>query len=307
MLRTDLAAPFFSVVIPAWNRAHIIGRTIESCLGQDFGDFEIVVVDDGSTDATRDAVARYPDPRIRYVRQENAGASAARNRGAIEARGRYLAFLDSDDEFLSGKLSAFRNAIGDVPDPRVVWYSPLWFQRGEGNRMVKPARPIAVDETVGDYLFAGDGLMQTSTLVVPTDLFRQVRFDPALRVLEDLDLCLRLEAAGGRFRMVPGPQVVWYDDTSEGRLSYTVEPRHVLAWASAAKPMLTRRAEAGLLARHAAPGLIRRAPLRAAAMLGRGVSCGGLSAGRAASLLVRGAAPGLYARLRDAIVSRRAV
>lgn len=298
-------APFFSVVIPAWNRQSLVGRTIRSCLAQDFQDFEIVVVDDGSTDDTRGAVLAFGDPRIRYIRQDNAGASAARNRGGAEARGRYIAFLDSDDEFLPGKLSAFHAAIGDTGS-EVCWYSPLWFHRGDGNRLLKPERPIAEGERVGDYLFASDGLMQTSTLVIPRDLFLKVGFDPALRTLEDLDLCLRLEAAGGRFRMVPGAQVVWYDDTPVGRLSYTVTPDHVLRWARDARGLMSRRAQAGFLARHAAPGLMRKSPLRAVGMLCRAVATGGLSAPRAGTLLLRGIAPGAYGRLRDGVVRRRA-
>lgn len=305
-LSTQAGAPFFSVVIPAWNRQHLIARTINSCLAQDFSDFEVVVVDDGSSDDTRGAVAAFSDPRIRYVWQENAGASAARNRGAAEARGLYVAFLDSDDEFLPGKLSAFHAAIASAGDAALCWYSPLWFHRGDGNRLLKPARAIGADERVGDYLFAGEGLMQTSTLVIPRDLFLTVGFDADLRTLEDLDLCLRIEAAGGQFRMLPGPQVVWYDDTPVGRLSYTVTPDHVLGWAAQARGLMSARARAGFLARYAAPGLIRQNPLRAIGMLGRGVTTGGLSAPRAGSLLLRGIAPGAYGRLRDALVQRRA-
>lgn len=297
--------PFFSIVIPAWNRAALIARTLKSCLAQSFDDFEIVVVDDGSSDDTKGAVQAFEDPRVVYVWQENGGASHARNRGARAAKGRYVAFLDSDDEFMPGKLAAFHAAIVVADDPSLVWYSPLWFHRGDDNRLQKPARSIGADERVGDYLFAGEGLMQTSTLVIPRELFLRVGFDIGLKTLEDLDLCLRIEAAGGRFRMLPDPQVVWYDDRADGRLSYTVTPDHVLDWAEQARGMMTPRAHSGFLARYAAPGLIRRQPLRAMAMLGRAVATGSLSAPRAGSLLVRGAAPGMYGRLRDAIVRRR--
>lgn len=169
--------PFFSIIIPAYNRSRSIGRAVGSCLAQDMEAIEVIVVDDGSTDDTPHQVAKFMDPRVVYVRQENAGASAARNRGARVARGKYLAFLDSDDEFLPGKLSRFAAAI-EAAGPEaegIVWYSPLYFQRGEGNRLLKPDRPIGADERVGDYLFATDGLMQTSTLVIESRLFDQVR------------------------------------------------------------------------------------------------------------------------------------
>lgn len=150
--------PFFSIVIPAYNRADKIGRTLASCLAQTEPDFEIVIVDDGSRDQTRAAVEAVGDARIRYIWQENAGASAARNRGAAEARREYVAFLDSDDEFLPGKLAAFRAAIAAASEQGpIVWYSPLFFHRSDDNRMVKPDRAIAAGQRVGDYLFAEDG------------------------------------------------------------------------------------------------------------------------------------------------------
>ena len=301
------APPFFSIVIPAYNRADKIGRTLASCLAQTEADFEIVVVDDGSRDATRAAVEAVGDARIRYIWQENAGASAARNRGAHEARGGYLAFLDSDDEFLIGKLAAFRAAIeaASGQDGPIVWYSPLYFHRSDDNRMVKPDRAIAPDQPVGDYLFVEDGLMQTSTLVVPRALFAEVGFDESLRCLEDLDLCLRLEEAGARFKMLPEPLVVWYDDQSEGRLSYTTRPAEVTDWAARQSTRLTPRAEAGFLARFLAPEIARAQPMRALGILRTAVQQGGLSSKRAAAIMLRGVAPGTYRRLRDAVVKVR--
>lgn len=94
-----------SVVIPSYERAGFIGRAIESVLAQTYQDFEILVVDDGSADGTRDVVSSFRDERIRYVRhEENKGAAAARNTGISDAKGEYIAFLDSDDEWMPEKL-----------------------------------------------------------------------------------------------------------------------------------------------------------------------------------------------------------
>lgn len=89
--------PYFTVVIPSYNRSHIVGRAIESVLNQSYSDFEIIVVDDGSTDNTKEVVCQYMDSRIHYFFQENSGVSAARNTGSKLAKGDYLVFLDSDD------------------------------------------------------------------------------------------------------------------------------------------------------------------------------------------------------------------
>ena len=109
--------PLFTVVIPTYNRAGFIVEAINSVLAQDDTDFEVVVVDDGSTDDTADVVARAFGrvDKVRYMRQENAERSAARNRGIREARGEYVLFLDSDDLMRPNHLSALREVIEARP------------------------------------------------------------------------------------------------------------------------------------------------------------------------------------------------
>ena len=105
--------PAITVVVPAYNRAARIMPALQSVLEQDFDDFELVVVDDGSCDGTVGVVEAISDPRVRCLRQEvNSGVSAARNRGIHEARAPLIAFLDSDDQFLPHKLESFQS--GDV-------------------------------------------------------------------------------------------------------------------------------------------------------------------------------------------------
>ncbi|WBU63491.1 glycosyltransferase family 2 protein [Paracoccus aerodenitrificans] len=306
VFRSSSDYPFFSVVIPAYNRSDKIGRTLASCFAQSDPDFEVVVVDDGSADDTAEIVEAYTDPRIRCIRQENAGASAARNRGVAEAQGRYVAFLDSDDEFLPGKLSNFRKAItADPAGGMIVWYSPLFFHRDEGNRMVKPGRSIGENEPIGDYLFANNGLMQTSTLVVPRELLMRTGFDETLRCLEDLDLCLSLENAGARFRMLPDPLVIWHDDQAEGRLSYTTSPDEIVDWANHQASRLTAKAESGFLARFLVPQILRSQPKHALSILRRAIFLGAISPKRAAAIMMHGLTPSTYRRLRDTMVRLR--
>ncbi len=96
-----------SVILNTYNRAAVLPRAVESVLAQTHDDFELVVADDGSSDRTRSVVAAFDDPRVRYVRQDNAGLSAARNLGVASSSGQYVAFLDDDDEVLPGWLEAF--------------------------------------------------------------------------------------------------------------------------------------------------------------------------------------------------------
>ena len=109
-----------SVIIPTYNRAGIVGRAIESALTQTYHDVEVIVVDDGSSDHTRDVVRSF-GARVRYLYQANAGVTAARNRGIREARGEFIAFLDSDDEWKSWRVEAQVTALSQHAVAGLAW------------------------------------------------------------------------------------------------------------------------------------------------------------------------------------------
>lgn len=105
-----------SVIIPLYNKEPIIERSLQSVLSQDYDDFEVVVVNDGSTDRSADIVRSINDPRIRLIEQENGGPSKARNTGVKNAKGEWILFLDADDEMLPGALEFFSKKIQNHTD-----------------------------------------------------------------------------------------------------------------------------------------------------------------------------------------------
>ena len=109
-----------SVIIPTYNRAHLCKKAVESALSQTYQNIEVIVVDDGSTDNTRDVVS-YLDSRVRYLSQKNSGVSAARNMGMQSARGEFIALLDSDDTWLPWKLQLQLNVLRALPSAGMVW------------------------------------------------------------------------------------------------------------------------------------------------------------------------------------------
>lgn len=180
--------PLVSVVIPTHNRAWILEEAIESVFAQHFQDFELIVVDDGSTDETPRLLASYP--RIRITRQNHAGVSSARNRGLSLAEGRYVAFLDSDDLWLPGKLSAQVDFFEKRPDALICQTEEIWVRNGvrvnPKRRHVKPSGMIFEDSTKLC-------LVSPSAVMIRRDLFDQVGgYDESLPACEDYDLWLRI-------------------------------------------------------------------------------------------------------------------
>ena len=123
----NLVNPFFSIIIPAYNRAFILPETIRSIQDQSYSNWEVIVVDDGSKDNTRELIESLSlkDNRIRYVFQQNAERSVARNNGADHALGNYLMFLDSDDKYAAGHLEKLKAFITEKQEPVALFFSNL--------------------------------------------------------------------------------------------------------------------------------------------------------------------------------------
>jgi glycosyltransferase involved in cell wall biosynthesis len=198
------AAPLVSVVIPAYNRAATIAAAIESVLRQTWGDFELIVVDDASTDGTAAAAAQVEDPRVRLIANpRNLGAAGARNAGVAEARGTWIAFQDSDDEWLPGKLEKQMARLAANPDflgayCGLLTVGGLDARPGERTELryvpdpsVKPAEGDIVEPLLER------NMISTQTLVVRRDIFLALGgFDDTTTPIEDWDFALRLAARG---------------------------------------------------------------------------------------------------------------
>ena len=136
-------SPFFSVVVPTFNRAAFIKSTIDSILSQTFDDFEVIIVDDGSTDETEFVVQSITDSRIHYHRKNNEERAAARNRGTQLSKGRYINFFDSDDRLYPNHLSTAYEYIDKQSNPEVFHLG--YDVRDSKNRLIKK-----VDNLSGD-------------------------------------------------------------------------------------------------------------------------------------------------------------
>jgi len=235
--------PQFSVVIPAYNRESSILAAIESVRAQEITDWEIIVVDDGSTDQTADRVESLVDDRIRLIRQKNRGGSAARNTGIDAARGQFIAFLDSDDVWLPHHLSQALPLLTQAE--ACCTYARILVDRGDGVTFHKPPRALGENEHISEYLLCDRGFVQTSSLIVPTGMAQKVRFDEELPYGQDTDFALRLWSSGIKFSFIVNPSVRWTDQSTGGRVSSGRHEPARTAWLHRVRHLLTHKAYHG--------------------------------------------------------------
>ena len=187
-MRTD-TSPQVTVIIPTFNRSKMLGKAIRSVLDQDFSDFELLVIDDGSTDQTPSLLKSF-EGRIKTIRQNNKGVSAARNLGIAHASGRLIAFLDSDDYWLPGKLTAQTAFFHSNPESMICQTQEIWIRNG---RRVNPKHR---HEKRSGMIFEPSlalCLVSPSAVMIRRHLLDRVgRFDENLPACEDYDLWLRI-------------------------------------------------------------------------------------------------------------------
>jgi glycosyltransferase involved in cell wall biosynthesis len=193
--------PTVSIVLPTYNRANELKLSIQSILSQSYRDFELIVVDDASTDNTREVVAGFKDDRIRYVCcNENVGGGEARNIGIAEAKADIIAFQDSDDEWRCNKLEKCLSILQHDNTLDGV-FSAFLLINGEHVSYAPVLTPPSRPELMHDNLLRGN-FIDTPTVVVRSDIVKKVGgFDPLMPRYQDWELFLRLTEAG-RFYFV---------------------------------------------------------------------------------------------------------
>ncbi len=302
--------PRFSIVIPTYNSAGSILETLNSCFAQTFSDFEIVVVDDGSSDNTVDVLNSVEDPRLVVVTQENAGPAVARNHGMRKAQGQFIAFLDSDDLWYEGFLVAVQALLAEQGD--VLVYGKIVVDRGVGRYWVKPERALSSDESIYDFLYVHGGFIQTSTLVIPRALAEKVSWDEAVTFGDNDQFAIDCWRTGIPFHMLPEPYTHYADIVSDNALSQlpiyagsSAKYTNFFTWMATQKPHMSEQAWAGYQARFESVALARVSPMQSFKLLWAARNAGAMSLLGVVRQTVQNLAPRQYRRLVDQYVRLR--
>lgn len=181
--------PLISIITPTYNRADFLGEAIDSVLAQTFDDFELIVVDDGSTDNTSSLVKEYSDHRIRYFYQANQGQSVARNRALEKAKGEYICFLDSDNVWLENKLKKSLEVFKAHPKVDVVYADCILIDE-DGNELSRKNMK-RYSGLIAKYMIKDNCVSMNTTMTKRECFNRFGGFDEDCKVADDYDLWLR--------------------------------------------------------------------------------------------------------------------
>ncbi len=184
-----MSVPFISVIIPTFNRSYCLAETLDSVLGQSFNNYELIIVDDGSTDATPQLLDQYTG-RLTHLQTSHAGPSAARNAGIGIARGDYIAFLDSDDLWAPRKLERQIDFFTKNPDARICQTEEIWMRNGVR------VNPMKKHKKYSGWIFRQClplCIVSPSAVMLHRSVFDHVGiFDESMPACEDYDLWLRI-------------------------------------------------------------------------------------------------------------------
>jgi len=199
---------FVSIIIPCYNAEKYIGQAIESVLNQIYKNYEILIINDGSTDSSEEIIKKYCllDTRIKYFYQQNSGVSNARNKGIEISKGIIIAFIDSDDVWEPENLEVKVKAL--VNDPLLFWvFSDMYFADETLNK-TELVEGITNEDILGSLLLrSGEVIHTPSGIVLKKECLTKgaIKFDPNATPSEDLDLCIQIAALGYKGKRIPEP------------------------------------------------------------------------------------------------------
>ncbi|MFO7868694.1 MAG: glycosyltransferase family 2 protein [Bacteroidales bacterium] len=181
--------PFFSIVLPTYNRAHMLPQAIQSVLRQTYEDFELIIVDDASTDITQQVVAQFRDKRILYIKNSiNLERCQSRNIGIEHAHGTYICFLDSDDYHLPHHLETIHAAIHSSATPEALFFTNAYDEQSgvQTERTCPPIENYNLFHYIVTYTF------NPQRMCVHANIAKHIQFDPEVYVCEDVDFSARI-------------------------------------------------------------------------------------------------------------------
>ncbi|HFJ9507878.1 glycosyltransferase family 2 protein [Bacillus cereus group sp. MYBK245-2] len=236
-----------SVVVPTYNRETLIKNTIDSVLNQTHENFELIIVDDASTDNTVEIIKGYEDSRIKFIKlDKNSQGTKPRNIGIQESQGQYIALLDSDDEWLPTKLERQLKFLQQFNDEKMVCFTDLKLK--EAKKIRYSNNNEFVDGTnILEYILIDKNWVQTSTYMFSSKLGKETLFNPTLKKHQDWDFCLRLSNNGANFVNLPEPLTTYYLDERDGRIGNNNKYLQSLKWLASVEDSISEKAKHAFL------------------------------------------------------------
>lgn len=282
--------PLVTVIIPVFNRAASLAVALRSVADQTFADWEVVVVDDGSSDGSADVATKVgQQDKVRVIRHDgNLGPSAARNSGIQAARGRYVCFLDSDDSWHPEKLRRQIEAVTADPDPNIVFCATqtIIFQKGKPGRTY-PRRAPFPGEPWSEFLYVNGGFAQTSSFFLSRELATKVGFRRSLSQYEDHMFFLEAEAHGARYELVSQALSNWNDDPRADRMGLEEDFDRSSRFLKEAEGLLTDKARLAFETIGMGPYIFRENPIRAIRLFHRTWTTGAISSRSLLAVCIR--------------------
>ncbi|MGE1101269.1 glycosyltransferase family 2 protein [Peribacillus simplex] len=231
-----------SVVIPTYNRGSLLKRTINSVLNQTYSNFELIIIDDASTDNTEDLIKSYNDPRISYTRLEsNSKGTKTRNLGIQKASGEFIALLDSDDEWVNNKLEKQLSYIKQFNSDKIICFTGL-ILIDENNKSLTTNEDLNETDDIMDYILLHDNWVQTSSYMISSKLAKNTLFGENIKKHQDWDFCLRLRDADAMFVYLSDNLTIYHIDKRDDRIGTNSKYHLSIEWSKSIKEKVSERA-----------------------------------------------------------------